>query len=258
MVGNGNTTTDQPAHGEAAQKHSITALTPSQLTTPTTAMLIQSIQAGTARQFVNDETGKTWTSAIIKSPVPGPVWVSKTGLTGDQQADTKHHGGHDKAVLSYPAIHYHHWATEFPEIPWGGGAFGENLTLAEISDEEGSTRDATPGRDVCIGDVFAAGECLLQISQPREPCWKLSSRWQLPKLAVRVQEKRMTGWYLRVLQEGEISPGQTMVLTQRLHPEFTIDHANEIMFAQPRRRVEEQHLAACPELSDSWKETLRR
>ncbi|MGB7323725.1 MAG: MOSC domain-containing protein [Rubripirellula sp.] len=83
-------------------------------------------------------------------------------------------------------------------------------------------------------DVFALGTCVLQVSQPRQPCWKLSRRWSLPKLAVQVQRTRRTGWYLRVIQEGAIVTGQAMRLIERPHSQWTIEAANEIMFAKPR------------------------
>ncbi|EMI41802.1 MOSC domain-containing protein [Rhodopirellula sp. SWK7] len=208
---------------------------------------ITAIQVGQPRDFSDESSDKSWTSAIIKDSVDGPVRVNFTNLDGDQQSDLVHHGGRDKAVLAYPHVHYHHWTAEFPQFEWNDGAFGENLTLANVT-----------GKDVCIGDIFEVGSCVLQISQPRQPCWKLSKRWGIPKLAVRVQQTRMTGWYLRVLQEGEIEAGQTMTLTERLHPEFTVDFANDVMFAKPRRSEDDRRLAACPELSKSWQETLDR
>ncbi|MCM2372197.1 MOSC domain-containing protein [Aporhodopirellula aestuarii] len=206
-----------------------------------------SIHVGKPRNFSAEETGKDWTSAIIKDPISGPVRVRFTNIEGDQQSDLVHHGGPDKAVLAYPQAHYKHWSSEFPQIDWADGSFGENLTLARIT-----------GKEVCIGDIFKVGSCVLQVSQARQPCWKLSTRWGVPKLAVRVQQTRMTGWYLRVLQEGEIEAGQTMTLTERLHPEFTVDFANDVMFAKPRRSEDDRRLAACPELSKSWQVTLDR
>lgn len=209
---------------------------------------IASIQVGRSHFFdAQDETEKPWTSAIIKQPVDGEVRVGELGLDGDEQVDKKHHGGIDKAVLTYSATHYETWRDEFPAIPWGPGAFGENLTLAGLIETQ-----------VCVGDVFAAGDCLLQISQPREPCWKLSRRWQIPKLAVRVQQTRQTGWYWRVLRGGTLTAGTEITLQDRLHPEFTIALANDIMFAKPRDRAADRRLAACPALSGTWQESLSR
>lgn len=192
-----------------------------------------------------DGSGKPWTSGIVKKTVAGPIRVGRLNLDGDQQADLVHHGGPDKAVLAYPARNYEAWRNEFPSINWQPGSFGENLTLAGVTEN-----------DVCIGDVFGLGNCLLQVSQPRQPCWKLSRRWNLSKLAVRVQETRLTGWYLRVLEEGTIETGQPMRLIKRPHPRWTVLISNEIMFAKPRDNQLDQELAACPALSSSWHETL--
>jgi len=183
---------------------------------------------------------------IIKQRVDIPVNVRTENIDGDQQADLVHHGGPDKAICAYPLHNYVFWIREFPGIDWQAGYFGENLTLSGIGEA-----------DVCIGDSFEVGSCVLQISQPRQPCWKLSRRWKLPKLAVRVQQTGRTGWYLRVLNEGLLESGQVMKLIERSNPRWTIASANDVMFAKPRNFVDDQDLAACQLLSSSGRETLR-
>ena len=204
------------------------------------------VHVGQPQQFAaGPDAERPWESAIIKHPVAGEIALTTLGLPGDVQADRKHHGGPDKAVLAYAAGHLASWREEFPQFDWQPGAFGENLSLGELT--EG---------DVCIGDVFQLGTARLQISQPRQPCWKLSRRWQLPKLAVRVQESRRTGWYLRVLQEGTIAAGQQMSLVERPHPEWTVAAANDVLYAQPRDPHADAQLARCPALSRSWQDSL--
>lgn len=217
------------------------------------SMRIVSVQVGVCRSFLKDgDPDRPWISAIEKGIVSGPVPVSELGLEGDEQADKVHHGGIDKAVLGYCATHYPFWKNEFSGIQWAPGAFGENLTLSGMLES-----------DVCIGDVFEcqsadARGLRLQISQPREPCWKLSQRWGVPKLAVRVQATGRTGWYMRVLHGGEVQAGQTLRLVQRPHPEFTVDVANRILFAKPRDTAADLRLAECDSLSEAWKENLIR
>ncbi|PHQ36426.1 MOSC domain-containing protein [Rhodopirellula bahusiensis] len=219
----------------------------------TDSLRIVSVQIGACQSyFKNGDPNRPWVSAIEKSVVFGPVPTSELGLDGDEQADKVHHGGVDKAVLGYCESHYSFWKTEFPEINWGSGAFGENLTLSGMLESE-----------VCVGDIFecqsaTAGGLCLQVSQPREPCWKLSQRWGLPKLAVRVQATRRTGWYMRVLHRGDLQAGQTLSLVERPHPEFTIDVANDILFAKPRDAAADLRLAGCQHLSEAWKENLIR
>lgn len=196
---------------------------------------VLAIHVGRPRRFDTGNDGKEpWTSGIMKSAVSGQVRVGRLNLDGDEQADLIHHGGPDKAVLVYPVVHYGWWRDEFPSIDWQPGTFGENLTI------EGAMENV-----VCIGDVFELGSCKLQVSQPRQPCWKLSRRWGLPKLAVRVQQTGRTGWYLRVIDEGMIGSSETMKLIERNHPQWTIAKANAVMFAkpQPRKRFE-----TCPML----------
>jgi MOSC domain-containing protein YiiM len=213
---------------------------------PRTTGQLLSIQVGRPRICVAaDDPQKTWTTAIQKSAVGGPVHVSKRNVSGDLQADLEHHGGEDKAVLAYAAAHYAQWAVDLPTIAFTPGGFGENLTVAGFDETQ-----------CCVGDVWQVGPVRLQISQPRQPCWKLSRRWNLPNLAKRVQQTRRTGWYLRVLEVGEIAAGMTIELRDRPFADFTIAWALDVMYAQPRNSADDLLLAECPALSASWKSTL--
>ncbi|WP_164013129.1 MOSC domain-containing protein [Pyxidicoccus trucidator] len=116
---------------------------------------------------------RPWTSAIFKEPVAGPVWLSRTGLAGDGQAALKVHGGLEKAVLAYAAAHYDFWRERLERADVGPGAFGENWVLS------GGTEDGT-----CIGDMLRMGGARVQVSQPRQPCWKPARRWGRKDLAL--------------------------------------------------------------------------
>ena len=107
------------------------------------------------------------------------------------------------------------------------------------------------------GDT-GVSDCQLQISQPRQPCWKLARHWNLPKLPVLVQRNGRTGWYFRVLNEGVIEAGMTMELVDRPYPEYTVSWANSVMYAKPRRHKDSLRLAECPALSESWRTHLRQ
>jgi MOSC domain-containing protein YiiM len=209
-----------------------------------------SIHVGLPRQFDASSDGiegndKPWISGIVKTEILGPVMIRRSNLDGDGQADLVHHGGADKAVLAYPLHNYSFWKTEFPGIDWKAGCFGENLTI------EGQCEP-----DVCVGDIYAIGGARLQVSQPRQPCWKLSKRWSLPKLAVRVQQTRLTGWYYRVIEEGVVQAGDFISLVDRPYDNWTISHSNEMMFGQSVASEEIAAFADCPLLSDSWRKTL--
>lgn len=210
----------------------------------TTQGKILSIQAGKIQTYGTD-VADSWTSAIRKTLVSAAVHVGHTGLAGDEQADLVNHGGPDKAVLAYASKHYEKWNAEFPDRNFEVGGFGENLTIADLDETS-----------CCIGDTFRVGECVLQISQPRQPCWKLSGRWKMPKLAVLVQQNGRTGWYFRVLQEGVMEAGMNVELVDRPYPDFSVAWANSVMYARPRRHEVDRRLAACPALSESWRTNL--
>jgi len=210
---------------------------------------IHSIQVGRPRHYgsagAEGPLDRPWTSSIVKDVVMGPRWVRHTNIDGDRQADLENHGGPDKAVLAYAVRHYPAWREELPEIEFPMGAFGENLTLGGLTEE-----------DVAIGDIWAGGTATFQVSQPRQPCWKLARRLRVRDMVVRVQSNLRSGWYLRVLEEGEIQAGDVLTLEARTHPSWTVAEASRAMYGvgeDPRAALE---LAGLPELSASWKRTL--
>ncbi len=192
-----------------------------------------------------DPLDRPWTSAIFKQPVDSAVWLTRTNLTGDRQADLGHHGGPDKAVLVYAAAHYPRWRAELDWPDLGFGGFGENFTV------EGLTEN-----DVSIGDTFVVGGARVQVSQPRAPCWKLERRWHRPGLEKLVQEARRTGWYLRVLDEGEVAAGLEVELVERPCPEWTVARAAQVMRRRHEQPALAAELAASPYLSAAWRATL--
>ena len=164
------------------------------------AGLLASIQVGRP-QLRGDEDAvdpwdSAWFSGFCKNAVAGPVALRWTNLDGDEQADLDNHGGVDKAVCCYPAVHYDGWrcALNLPDLAFGG--FGENFTIDGLAEP-----------DVCIGDVWKIGTAVVQVSQPRQPCWKLARRWKIKTLTLQVQQTGRTGWYFRVLTEGVVAPG---------------------------------------------------
>jgi MOSC domain-containing protein YiiM len=210
-----------------------------------------SLQVGTpqtiGRADATDPMDQVWTTGFFKEPVAGPVWLGRTNLEGDGQADLQNHGGPDKAVNVYPFEHYAYWEQELGVSDWPRGAFGENFTVKGLLES-----------DVCIGDVFEVGEALVQVSQPRQPCWKLARRWRRRALAFRVQQTGRTGWYFRVLREGYVQAGTGLVLVERLCPEWTVTTANEVMHHRGHDAEIARALAVCPVLSSRWREKLAR
>lgn len=161
---------------------------------------VLALLTGKAAPFRCDES-----SAIAKVPVSGPVIVGRLGLAGDEQADRKHHGGPHMAVHLYPQDHYAHWRTQIGDHPLldAPGAFGENIAA------HGLTEDIAR-----IGDRYLLGSALLEISQPRQPCWKIEHRFGRKGMVADILKTGRCGIYFRVLEEGLAQAGDTLELTQ--------------------------------------------
>lgn len=188
-------------------------------------------------------------SAIAKTPVTSRLRLGAEGLTGDFQADRRVHGGAEKAVHHYPFDHYAAWRADLGELPLlaAPGAFGENVSTA------GMTED-----DVAVGDIFRLGGALIQVSQGRQPCWKLNHRFGVPDMARRVQGTGRTGWYYRVLQPGEVAPGDDLLLIDRLAPEWTLRRLWRAMYVDRLNRPELEGIAALAVLADGWRRRAQR
>jgi MOSC domain-containing protein YiiM len=213
---------------------------------------LHSLQIGLPRDIEpageRDLSDKPWTTAFFKKPISHTTVARIDGLVGDGQADLAVHGGPDKAICVYSLDHYSYWQTVIGLDPLPTGAFGENFTLQSLDE-----------LDVCVGDVWQVGESLVvQISQPRQPCWKLARRWQRKTLAAEVQDNGKTGWYFRVLKEGPVKAGMQLALIKRLHSDWTVARANEVMHHDKHNASDARELAALPELSESWKWQLRK
>jgi MOSC domain-containing protein YiiM len=192
-----------------------------------------------------DANTRSWTSAFRKTAVDSPVTVGALGIVGDEVADAKHHGGPDKAMLCYPGIHYRAWGDEHPELNFGPGGFGENLTLVEVTEAE-----------VCIGDRLKCGDCELEISQPRQPCWKIARRWQTKSMTKEVATTGRTGWYVRVITGGTLIAGATLKIVQRPHPNWSVARANDNLYGRESDRMSVHELMNLEQLSREWKDAL--
>ncbi len=156
-------------------------------------------------------------TGIYKQPRDSRVFCSATGLESDEH-DLTFHGGVDKAVHQYFPGHYKDWKNEHPEVAGAFeiGAFGENLVVSGNMNE----------RNVCVGDIVKVGGTdgvLLQVSLPRQPCFKLNHRFGLKGFAPQTWKKSRTGWYWRVLCEGWMDVGDEVTLVERKHPNWTVE-----------------------------------
>lgn len=213
-------------------------------------MRIESIQVGKPRIIAPD-----WTTSIYKTQVEGNVFLSKYNLAGDKQADLTVHGGLDKAINVYPIEHYAYWNQRVGftfrkriSLPSpSNGAFGENFTVSGLLEN-----------DVCIGDIFQVGACIVEVSQPRQPCWKLARKFKQAKLPFWVQQTGKTGWYFRVLQEGNVQAADTFKLSQRHNPLSSITRANQLMYNPNQTKESLASILECQQLSNSWRTTFEK
>ena len=210
---------------------------------------IQSIQIGRVITEGDPQTRdvlqRQWTTGFYKRRVDGPVQLTRLGLQGDAVADNRFHGGPDKAVLCYALSHYDLWSDEHPELKMSAGALGENLTLAGADETT-----------VCIGDRYRVGRCEIEVSQPRQPCWKIARRWGVKTLTKEVTQTGRTGWYVRVITEGMIVAAEQLELRDRPHPDWPVARANDVMFGREVDRAAVLELMNLEQLAEAWRKDI--
>ncbi|KAI5860050.1 PK beta-barrel-protein domain-containing protein-like protein [Durotheca rogersii] len=189
-------------------------------------------------------------SGIDKKPRSGRIPVSFIGLDADEH-DLVFHGGRDKAIHGYCCSHYYAWQTEFPEAAarFQRGGFGENFVTEYMNE-----------RNICIGDVVSVGSdgVLLQVSLPRQPCFKLNHRFQLKNFAPNTYRASRTGWYYRVLREGTVQAGDEIRLVERRWPKWTIERVQEYLHRNPDDAAANEELAAIADMGDESRKTFEK
>ncbi|MDE1465368.1 MOSC domain-containing protein [Spartinivicinus poritis] len=189
-------------------------------------------------------------SAINKEPIRQPVFCSDQGFETDEQYEKQFHGGPERALHFYPREHYSYWETywqamqlESPDFSFKAGVFGENLS------------DDRFNEDNChIGDIFKLGEVIMQISQPRSPCYKLNIQFNYPQMSLLMQANGKTGWLLRVLQEGMVKPTDNLELLETSPDCLSIRKCANILYNNAFNQTDLEHLAAHSALSKNWRQ----
>jgi len=206
-------------------------------------MKIISTNIGRLREV--DWNGRKITTGIFKEPVDQPLFLSKTGVNKDYIADLKVHGGSDKACYLYSADHYPYWKKIYPGLEWHWGMFGENLTIEGL--DEGKTM---------IGDIFKIGEAIVQVSQPRIPCYKLGIRLQTMRVVKQFLESPYPGVYIRILEEGKVKTGDRMELAIPSEKQLSVRDVFSL-FTTNKANIELKELAIGNEfLAKQMKEDL--
>lgn len=187
--------------------------------------------------------GELVQTGIFKSPAVGPVAVDTLQMDGDRQADLLNHGGADKAVYGYPWEHYGRWAAELARDDFEPGQFGENLTTEGLLEAE-----------LAIGDRLRIGTVLLEVSQPRVPCFKLNLRMKSPAFSKVFLKSGLVGFYFRVLQAGQLQAGDSIALTPTDHERITITEAVNLRFFDNQNLKAIERVLRNPALAQVWRE----
>ncbi|KAH7351179.1 MOSC domain-containing protein [Rhexocercosporidium sp. MPI-PUGE-AT-0058] len=185
-------------------------------------------------------------TGIYKQPRTTRVFCTSTGLESDEH-DLTFHGGVDKAVHQYYPGHYPSWRTEYPSASnFELGGFGENIVSEHMNE-----------RNVCIGDIIRIGEVLLQVSLPRQPCFKLNHRFGLKNFASQTWKKSRTGWYYRVLEEGWMGVGDSIELVERKYENWTIERVQEYLHRDKGNLEMLMQLEQIPEFGNECKNAFK-
>ena len=163
--------------------------------------------------------GKMITTGIFKYPVNNPIYLGVENVQEDHIADRKVHGGLDKACYLFSTTHYDYWKKLYPDLDWNWGMFGENLTVEGLDESE-----------IYIGDIYELGTALVQISQPREPCFKLGIRFGSQHILRQFIDHAYPGTYIRILREGEVRAGDSFKLIERKQESLSTRDLFQLIF----------------------------
>lgn len=208
---------------------------------------LEAICTGTVRPFNGADT-----SAIVKRPRDGFVQFLQDGLAPDEQADRRVHGGPEMAVHLYPLDHHEYWRGELGPLDLldEPGAFGSNLGVSGLNESE-----------VHIGDRFRVGTALIEISQPRQPCWKIEHRFgalcDAQGMVAKIVETGRSGWYFRVIEFGEAQSGDTIERVAIGEADWSVQRTFAALMAGKADTDELAELAEMEQLSPKLREKAR-
>lgn len=190
--------------------------------------------------------GKTVDTAVWKASVQGPRQVRRLNIDGDGQGDVAGHGGEHRAVLVYQMESYRLWQSELGRNDFTYGQFGENFTV-----------DGLPDQDVCIGDRYRIGTALFEVTQPRVTCYRVGIRMNEPQMAALLVARGRPGFYLRVLEEGQVEAGDEIVQVGIGPERMTVSEVNALLYLPGHPRSQLERALRIPALSAGWQGSFR-
>ena len=187
-------------------------------------------------------------TAIDKQSISNSIYLSQQGLVGDECADKNHHGGADRALHQYPLEHYDFWLKKHADkAAWVAPGMGENISVKGMTEST-----------VYIGDIYVWGDAIIEVSQPRSPCFKLNKRWKIDTMSIDMQESGHCGWLYRVIQSGMVSVNDPLILSNRVSNAMTVREVCEVFFGDPLNRDKLLKLRQQAKLSVSWSEKVNQ
>ncbi len=189
--------------------------------------------------------GKTVHTAIWKAPVQGPRAVRRLNIDGDGQGDLAGHGGEHRAVFVYQIDSYRYWQSELGRTDFTYGQFGENFTV-----------DGLPDREVCIGDRYRIGSALFEVTQPRVTCYRVGIRMNEPRMAALLVSHGRPGFYLRVLEEGQVEAGDEIVQVGAGPERMSVFEINALLYLPGHPRSQLERALRIPALSAGWRSSF--
>ena len=208
-------------------------------------MKIISTNIGKATTFLWN--GREEQTGIFKYPTDEPLFLSKMDVLKDTVIDREHHAGINKACYLFPSDHYPYWKGMYPELNWDWGMFGENLTVDGL--DESIMR---------IGDIYKIGNAVVQVSQPREPCYKLGVRFGNAKILKEFIDYGYSGTYVRILKEGEVKNGDELILQKKSENTLTVKECFQIILAKQKDPVLLQKAINNPSLPEYKRDRLKK
>lgn len=207
---------------------------------------VEAISTGKIEDL-NYSSKRPMRSALNKTPFSGSMWLSLTGFTQDEQ-EYKDHGGPDKAVCLFSKSNYQMWQDDVVELPTYA-MFGENLTVANLDE-----------REAYFGNQYQLGDAIIEISEIREPCWKIQAKYQIPDLVKRMSTSGKTGFYFRVIQEGYVSCDDHLKLikTADKDTQLSVYELNDVYYNDRKNASRLNYALQNPYLTSKRKEKLQR
>jgi MOSC domain-containing protein YiiM len=191
--------------------------------------------------------GKEETTGIYKKPVDVPIYLGNVTVKGDEVSDRKHHGGEFKACYLFSETHYPYWKNRYPHLDWTYGMLGENLTVKDLNEKE-----------LHIGDIYKVGNALVQITQPREPCYKFAVKFDSKTVVKEFIDHGYSGTYVRVLEPGTVSVGDTFELVEKASNSISIFQFFKLLFSEDKNKDHIKAIIDNEALPKKKREQLKR